>query len=396
MSSISKIIELNNIFSDVKYEEYFSNPNATTSELKKYLENFLRPENTQKSNLDVVKILDNLINSPGFIKNMDYREYINNSNTNGIENLKLKYIEDWKNLTKINLIKILISFGYISCTNYLLELVGNQSKKTYLNGNIINHETISRQRLLNIDSNNNYVQYFTKLEQIVTKISHKGIPKENINTITREISYLIHANVACTSINKSLEEHKNDINNIIYTREQEDKIFDLFYKVHYNELVNDSKNSPLKFLLYNGWEKTKIKYYWLTQLITFINNNNSECREYLILNYQLPYFEETNYKTKCWLIKEIIKKLDLQVIQSNTIINFIFDIGNYYKHSTYNKWYKKELSRINMFEKYKDKTFEENIFELVNQIPLERSTNEISELLELVFNYHTVLKSFFY
>ena len=52
----------------------------------------------------------------------------------------------------------------------------------------------------------------------------------------------------------------------------------------------------------------------------------------------------------------------------NQIINFIFSIGIYFKHGTYYKWYNKEYGYIKLFEKYKNKSFNENILELTLKI----------------------------
>ena len=85
----------------------------------------------------------------------------------------------------------------------------------------------------------------------------------------------------------------------------------------------------------------------------------------MIEHYGIKKFEGSGYGSKCFLIREVIKKFNLSFRNSNEIIDFIFSIGTYFKHGTYFKWYYKQMKRIEIFEQYSSNTFDENLILLL-------------------------------
>ena len=225
-----------------------------------------------------------------------------------------------------------------------------------------------------------------KLDNSDIKLDDSEIIKldnsERIKNITKQMIELIHCDIVCREkYNKNeLEQYSLKISDIIDTRLKEEIFFQLNNKIKFKNLVNENGHKSLKCILFVSWDETKKNYYWLTQLITFINNNNVECKEYLINECGVPPFDlidnvtndktikTANNKIKANIIKIVAKNIGLNMKNINQIINFIFSIGAYFKHGTYYKWYNKEYKYIKLFENYKNKLFSENLLELAVQL----------------------------
>ncbi len=94
---------------------------------------------------------------------------------------------------------------------------------------------------------------------------------------------------------------------------------------------------------YHSWQETENEYKWLTKLITFVNNGSLDAKQYVV-EQGVPDSNNSND-----LISNCCKHYKLNMKYINVIISFIKSIGNYFKHGTYIKWYKKELDRILLF-----------------------------------------------
>ena len=112
-----------------------------------------------------------------------------------------------------------------------------------------------------------------------------------------------------------------------------------------------------------------------------------------IYNYQIPNFNGSDYRTKCNLIRDVVIRFDVNINSLNLINKFIFSIGTYYKHGTYYKWYNKELERIKLFDKYKLKSFDENLMILASGITPHIEIEEIKELIMLIKDYLEYLQT---
>ncbi len=308
-----------------------------------------------------------LIDSPNFIKHMELTEYIQEKKT-----INLTCIEDWKNQKKINLIKLLIGFNFIDLDS-IKDIIEKESKKTYKNNEQIRESSLSLKKMIDVNFKAFITNFYYKFDIIILQLVNLGINKDIIKNYSREMVDMMQSELICR--NKYVEGKLDE-----YTK-----------KMYFQSLVNESGNEPLKFLLNNTWDETKIKYKWLTELVTFINNENLDCKEYLINNYQIPNFNGIDYRTKCNLIREVVNRFGLNKNSMNSINKFIFSIGKYYKHGIYYKWYNKELERIKLFDNYKSKSFDENLMVLANKITPNTELDEIQQLIILVKDYYEYL-----
>jgi len=218
------------------------------------------------------------------------------------------------------------------------------------------------------------------------------LDKELIDNTIYEILKLIQANTVCSKYDeKQLLEYKTKISDILETRDKEEQLFKLFNQLEYENLANEPNHEALRFLLENGWDETKEKYLWLTELITFINNGSLTSKEYLITRFQLRPIENSDYSTKKLLIKLVAKKSRLNINRIDEIIDFVFSIGNYYKHGTYYKWYQKEIDYIILFEKNKNDNIQ--ISTLIERINL--SSEHTEQLKNLINDYQTMINEHF-
>ena len=310
--------------------------------------------------------------------------------------LKFTYVEDWKDENKLKFMALLISLNYVD-QNCMHEIVGNKSKKTYRNGIVINDQSLSLQKFFDKDFRSYAKDFNRALVNIVSKIATQEDKEYNkIENSLFDMVFIIQSEVICRDkYNKEeLEDYKQKILDIIETREKEDVLYDLFNKITYLRLVNDNPNhEPLKFLLFNSWTETKERYLWLTELITYINNESKESKEYLVNVIGVRDHQNHNKNiVKCNLIEDVaeIKNLNMNMIKY--IKNYMFSKGNYHKHRTYNKWYMKELEAIKLFEKYKNIELSTNIKNLIE----ENTVNEdIKVELENLFqDYYENVKRF--
>lgn len=309
-----------------------------------------------------------------------------------ITSIKFNYIDDWKNEAKINVIKDLIISGSINNRKTLLSIIGNQSKKTYKNGDIIDDKSLTLKKFFDVSYREKSSEFYVKLDEFKLKLINNGFNKELINNSIYEIIKLIQANTVCSKYNeKQLLEYKTKIIDILETRNKEDELFKLFNQLYFENLVNEPNHDALKYLLDNGWSETKKKYIWLTELITFINNGSLECKEYLISIFNLKPIENSDISSKKLLIKLVAQRTYLNKFRIYEIIDFVFSIGNYYKHGTYYKWYSKELEYIELFEKYKNE--HQTIQSLEYHLKL--NLEYFDELTILINEYQTIIDKYF-
>ena len=344
------------------------------------------------TNLKNVNNISYLVKYPYYKKNVELKTWVDNN----LVDIMFNYIEDWKDQNKINLIKLLIIFGYFDF-DILKQNIGNQSKKTYQNGDIINDSSLALKIFFsNNDFKNKTNEFYENLEILRGDIVNLGIDLEIIKNITKEMVGLIHCEIACREKydKNELEQYSLKISDILDTRLKEEKFYQLINKTKFKKLVNEKGNEALKCILFVSWDETKKNYFWLTQLITFINNNSQECKEYFINEYGVQPFNTTDNKTKANLIKIVAKNIGLNMENINQIINFIFSIGIYFKHGTYYKWYNKEYEYIKLFEKYKNNSFNENILDLAAKINNNIELEPIHNLLLLMNDYNSRIIDF--
>lgn len=302
-----------------------------------------------------------------------------------MNDIKLNYIDDWKNESKINIIKDLITSGSID-RKTLLNIIGNQSKKTYRNGEIIDDKSFALQKFFDTIYRDKSSIFYTKLDEFILKIVNNELFEKSVYDIIK----LIRANTICIKYNETqFLEYKMKITDILETRNKEEQLFDLFNRNIFKNLVIEPNHEALKYLLDNGWKETKEKYEWLTALITFINNGSISCKEYLISLFNFKPIKDSDIKAKKLLIKLVVQRKNLNKNRINEIIDFIFSIGNYYKHGTYYKWYYKELEYIQLFEKYKGQTIQS----LIEQLNLD--SEYCFELTNLLNQYQILINEHF-
>lgn len=285
---------------------------------------------------------------------------------------KLNTIEDWKDTNKINSIKKLIETCQIDQYN-IKSILGHKSKKTYNNGDVIEDTSLALKKFMNPEIKEYNTNFYNKID---TSIKIELL--EEINKIIR----LIQCNVVCRDKynTSTLEQYKNRIEDIIYTRNIEEELYLMFYRKSYNKLICDPSHNALKFILYNSWDDTMKEYMWLTKLITYINNGSMDAKMYLL---NIGAKDSTNVND---IIIDIanIQKLNMKYI--NVIISFIKSVGMYFKHGTYVKWYNKEMEMIKLFMENKDtsindmiKNYDDNIKELLSEY--------YKKLIELYIKY---------
>jgi hypothetical protein len=340
------------------------------------------------------KFVDQLLE----IKKIDYKTKQNELKTFLLTNphIKFNFVEDWKDPNKIKLTKFLIVLDYmdIFC---LMNWIGGQSKKTYSNGQVINDSSIALKKFFNEEYRKNDTKFYSVLMEFTEKLVAKGKNKELINNVNHELIQIIQAEVICRTkfvngeyeTNSSIIGYKNKITDIVNTRWLEEELYMLFYKVRFQNLLSEPKNIPLKYLVENSWKETDIKYPWLTKLISYINNGNSDAKNYLI-NWGVNNFDSYEENKKD-LIPIIVNIAKLNTKSINEITNFIFNIGNYFKHTTYYKWYNKELNKINLFDKYKSNSLEENINAQINILNLD--LEDLVEYKKIIESYHQLVIS---
>ncbi len=316
-----------------------------------------------------------------------YKEYEKWIETNSID-IKFNYVEDWKNNKKINLIKLLIALEYLD-TDTLQDNIGNQSKKTYSNGEIINDTSLSLKKCFDSEFKNFNDKFYSDLDLVRIKLINIGLDEENVKLITKQMVELIQCEVVGRKkyLSNELDKYLEKITDIVDTRLKEEKFFALVNKIRFRELVDIPEHSALKFLLHGTWSETKENFRWLTELITYINNSNPDSKEYLKSNCNISEPDINDKKFKNKVITEVAKNMSLKMELIGFIIKFIFSIGTFYKHGTYYKWYNKEFEHIKEFEKYKSKSFDENLIILVHRLTDDINIEPIQELISLIINY---------
>jgi hypothetical protein len=337
-----------------------------------------------------IEDLINISQVPYYIKQTEFETYL-------VSNPKIKFscIEDWKNENKFNSIMLLIALNYLN-ESILHSIIGNHSKKTYANGTIINDNSLALKKFFNPDYRQFRTGFYKKLDVIIKLLVKEGANIELVEKTVYSMIAIIQADITCRTKYENGEyfEYKTKIADIVETRNKEDILYNLFYKTTYNKLVNDPKHSSLKYLLFNSWTDTKEKYTWLTELITFINNNSNDAKDYLINNVGISEFVGTDYITKCKVIEEVSYLLNLNMKFKKQIINYIFSIGAYYKHRTYNKWYTNEYESIELFDKYKENELEETLKNLTKELNF-NDDYAMNELMTLMSDYYITMTSKF-
>ena len=362
----------------IKICDILTNPTSNKEKLSKYIKEE-----------DIVSEIFNTLNVSLYLKQTEFETWLATN-----PKIILKTIEDWKDQHKFNLILLLLSLNYINADS-LHQIIGKHSKKTYKNGLIINDNSLALKKFFSKEYKEYRTGFYKQLDTIIKKIKTKNNAELIEKTIYLMIG-IIQADIVCRNKYDNAEyfEYKTKINDIVETRNKEDMLYDYFNKLTYYKLVNEPLHESLHFLLFNSWKDTEVKYTWLTKLITFINNGSIDAKDYLINTIGIPKFDYTDYKIKCRVIKEVAQKVKLNMKYINEIIKYIFSIGTFYKHRTYNKWYNNELETINTFDKYKENELEETLKNLTVGLDLEEDV--LNELMTLLSNYYlTLSKKFF-
>ena len=321
---------------------------------------------------------------PYYIKQQNIKELLEKN-----PEIKFTFVEDWKDENRLKFIAFLISLNYVNQST-MHYLVGNKSKKTYKCGTIINDSSLSLKKFFDNEFKNYTTNFNRDLSILISELSEiEGKSFNDIETKLLDIVYIIQADIVCRDkYNKGeLEDYKQKISDIIETRGKEDELYELYNKITYLKLVNDNPHhEPLKFLLFNTWRETKERYLWLTELITYINNESKSCKEYLVSvigtgNHQNQNRNVIKYK----LIEDVARIKNFNMNMIKMIKDYMFSVGTYYKHGTYNKWYSKELNVIKLFEKHMNIELSININNLIDE---STSNNEKrNELHNLFLNY---------
>ncbi len=334
-------------------------------------------------NVELAKEIENNLKINNHLKKKEFYYYFKNNQT-----IKLNFIEDWKDDKKINLIKLLIVFNYVEYRD-LIKLIGNQSKKTYLNGEKINESSLSLNKFFNDNLKNDIDIFYSTLDLIREKIVNIGVDKDLVKNVTKEMISLIECEVVCRVKyeNNEFIKYKQKIEDIIETRNKEKILFELFNKIRFVELIHDPQHEAFKFLILNYFNETRNTYPWLTELITYINNYSKTSKEFLIKEYQLDDFNGKDEETLKTLIENVSSKVGLNMEKKDEIIQFIFAMGIFYKHGTYHKWYLKELKHLNSFENFKNNSFDENLLILINKLNIDNNHENAIELFNLMKNY---------
>jgi len=381
MSNINKVITLSNLLDYNEILELYNRILTTKTFIAEDFIAFFEQD---------IEDYINILNTPYQIKHTEFNEYFQNN-----PSIKLNYIDDWKDDTKFNLIMLLISFNYLN-DKTLHSIIGNQTKKTYKNGDIINDNSLALKKFFDKDYKNFRTSFYKSLNIIMKDFERLGFELSEIENSFYFMIGIIQADVACRNKydNGEYYDYKTRISDIIETRKKEDILFELFHKVSYNKLVNDPKNEPLKYILLNDWDETEKKYLWLTKLITFVNNNSEDAKDYLINNTGINDFTGDSNIIKCGVIEEVCKKVKLNISKVKQIIKFIFSIGQFYKHRTYNKWYKKEMEAIETFDAHKEKDLQVTLDEMVEKFKKD-DNQHITSLMQLFANYYANLSNIF-
>lgn len=328
------------------------------------------------------------------VKHQEFDVFINNNSK-----YKMLYLEDWKD-EKYNLILLLVAFNFINEYN-LRKIIGNQSKKTYRDGTVINDNSLSLKKFFSPDYRDYRTQFYKNLELLIKLISKLGVSVESVEHAVYSMIDIIQSDIICREKynNGEYYDYKTRISDIVETRNKEDMIFNYLNKIVYQELINDPLHEPLRFLIFNSWSETKEKYTWITELITFINNNSEDSKDYLINNVGIDKFDGTDYTTKWKVIENVATKLKLNMVFKKQIVKYIFSMGAFYKHRTYNKWYTKEYNALMTFEKHKEFELEETLTNITNQLGVSsetlEETNPIKDLLSLMSSYYLTLMNKF-
>ncbi len=400
--SVKQVIYLNTLLTDKQVDDIcsqFVTPEPDNIEnIIERISNIILLSNKHNDNQELIKsTINSLVKTSTSIKFTDLccvvdgdddivpETFQDNNNTNYVSPISLKNIEDWKDPSKINLIKLLIVFGFFN-NRYLIKTIGNQSKKTYENGEMITENSLALKKFFSDEIKVQMNNYYSNFDNFQLEFIGIGANKELVLSETLKLNKILQSELVCRKkfVLGEFDKYKKKICDIIDTRDKEERIFELFNKISFGKFVSTPSHSALKFLLYGTWETTKQNHRWLTELITYVNNNSDYSKKYLEDNLKInnSYFLLKDNKSKADLIKEVSKKLGLDN-SYNKFVDFIFALGTYYKHGTYYKWYSKELDTINFFDTYKNKTWNEMSLEFQNNIfPNERSSEIISKLNE--------------
>jgi hypothetical protein len=379
MENIEKIVDIAeslNYDQVVQLCDILVDPSVTKNNLTSYIDS--------STCLDLMRI----IKIPYFIKHTEFEDYLVLH-----PELKFSYIEDWKDENKLNLITLLTALNFINESN-LHKIIGNQSKKTYKSGLIINDNSLSLKKFFNPEYRDFRTRFYKNLDLVIKSIVKLGISIDLVEQTVYSMIAIIQADIICREKYNRGEyfDYKMRITDIVDTRHKEDMLYNYFNKVAYYKLVHDPLHPALKCILFNSWTETKQKYTWVTELITFINNNNPDSKDYLLNNVGIGNFCGTDYITKCNVIENVALSLKLNIGMKKQIIKFLFSISTYYKHKTYNKWYSKEMESIELFEKHKEYDLEETLINLTQKLGLNNDiqieNNTINQLMNLMSGYY--------
>ena len=293
--------------------------------------------------------------------------------------LILYTIEDWKNTVNVNRIRFLLLLDALDKKTFH-EIVGHQSKKTVGDGTIIDVASLAVKKMCNEEYQRYSTSFYTRLDGIRLQCNY------SINKGIDNMLKQIQSEIACRSKYEShtLEEHKHKLLDSIETRTIEAELFALFYKNRYKQLISVPGHTALHFILYHTWSETKEMYPWLTHLMTYINNSSAESKTYLMKHLDIRHF-----KNKQDLIIQTAQKVRLNIKYSNEIINFVFDIGNSFKHGTYIKWYRKELDLITLFEQYQDQTIQQYFTSMIDSLFEQNENDNVKQnVLDMMMEHY--------
>jgi hypothetical protein len=103
----------------------------------------------------------------------------------------------------------------------------------------------------------------------------------------------------------------------------------------------------------------------------------------------MKHLDIRHFKNKQDLIIQTAQKVRLNIKYSNEIINFVFDIGNSFKHGTYIKWYRKELDLITLFEQYQEQTIQQYFTSMIDRLFEQNENDNVKQnVLDMMMEHY--------
>jgi len=130
-----------------------------------------------------------------------------------------------------------------------MNIIGNQSKKTYQNGEIIDDASLTLKKFFDSSYKEKCNQFYAKLDEFNEELFNSGFDKELMDNTIHEIIKFIQSNAVCSKYDeKQLVEYKRKICDILETRDKEEQLFKLFNQLEYENLASEHNHEALKYI----------------------------------------------------------------------------------------------------------------------------------------------------